>query len=105
MQLNDLKMYNPDNRDLDNLVEMLAYGNMMLTQYRELEADIEMEVPKWLEPKLRSIRTVIVDKHRDQLRKQLADTKVALEQLKTPSEKKKDLLARSRRLEQLVGQD
>ena len=104
MQLRDLKAFNPDNGDIESLVEMLAYGNMILHQYRDLE-DSAVEVPEWLQPKLNKIRREVIERQDDIIRKRITDAKLRIEQFKTPQEKKLELRAEIKRLEALVGKE
>lgn len=104
MQLNTIKQFNPDIADLESLVEMLAYGNLMLNEFRNLE-DSGVEAPEWLEAKVKRIRREVITKAEDVLRKRLADAKLRVEQHKTPNAKLRDAQAEVKRLEALVGKD
>lgn len=89
MDLSQLKQFNPDNGSIETMVEMLAYGTMILREYDVLK-EIGIETPDWLAPKLRKIRREVEERHEDLLRKRLADAKLRLERYKTPTEKREE---------------
>ena len=104
MQLNDLKNYNTETGNIESLVEMLAYGRLIRAEYEALE-DNGVEMPEWLDGKLKKLRRKIVAVQDDINRKKMADVALRIESNKTPAQKKAEDVKELRRLKALVGED
>jgi hypothetical protein len=99
MLLNDLKNFDTDGGDVDELVALLTFGNQMSQTYTSKS----LEVPGWLSDKLGAIAAEIDYRHKDALVKEYKETKNRLESLKTNEEKRADLTAKLERLKTAIG--
>jgi len=99
LNIEDLRRYNVDNGPIEDLVALLAGGELILAKFE----GIEVEPPDWLPLKIKAIKREIRAKYSDQLEQKLAKAKLQIENLKTPQEKKAALSAEIRRLEKMVA--
>lgn len=87
MDMNAIRQFNTEREPLEDLVVMLALGQLIMAEYEKLNID----EPDWLAPKVKAIRRQAQLTVRDQQEKRLAEAKMRLESLKTPQEKKAQL--------------
>ena len=81
--------------DLDDLVSLAAFG-------RQLRAEYEfhnLEEPDWLEVQIKSLRREINSRSVDKLEARSREITARLDSLKTPTEKKAELLKEKAKLE------
>jgi hypothetical protein len=81
--------------DIAQLVTMAAFGRILRAEYEAVQID----EPSWLDTNLKSIRREIHARNADQVEKLLKEKRAKLENLKTPAEKKKELLSQIKDLE------
>jgi hypothetical protein len=100
--LDELKMVDVRRPALPELVELAAYGLLLLAEFEALG----VESPEWIELNLKSIRREIKSRHADRIAEKLRTAKARLETLKTPDEKRASVIAEIAALEkQAAGQD
>ncbi len=99
MTIQAVKAYNTERGDMEDLVFLFAVGTLAEQTFKSLEID----VPEWLEPKLKQISREIDARNSDKLIQRLSEAKMRLESLKTPIEKKTALQKEIKRLEALVA--
>ena len=93
--LDELRNLYLDRHEMDRLIALSAFGRSLLTEY----AAHEMEPPGWLEENLEALSLEIGRRRKDELRRQLKESRLRMEGLKTVDEKRADLAARIERLE------
>lgn len=99
--LNDLKKFDPDRAQMDELVALSAFAKSLRAEYTALN----QEIPEWLDDKTRVLLREILSRGRDALEKRLKDARAQAAQLMTPAEKRAQLSKEIAELEkQLVGQ-
>jgi len=89
MTMQTIRAFNAEREDIEELVLMLATA---LTVKEQFEA-LELDVPEWLEPKIRAIRREVTTRNADRLEKRLAEAKLRMDSLKTPVQRKAELQA------------
>jgi hypothetical protein len=82
-----LRNFDANRMDIDDLVEMAAYGRMIQA---ECTAQGVRE-PEWLEPSLKSVRREIASREADRKEKTLRELKARRASLLTPEEKRGQL--------------
>lgn len=97
--LRELKGFNAEKHDLDELVALKAFGDQMSNTYTVLG----LEQPEWLKDRVEDIGREVVNRSRDLLAKELKETNLRLEGLKTQAEKREELLAKQARLQARLG--
>lgn len=95
--LDNIRQFNTDRGDLEELVALHAFGLLVKDQFEAFD----IETPEWFEPKLRAIKREVLHRQADLIEKRLQDAKNRLENYKTPGEKKRELQAEITRLEAL----
>jgi len=85
--------------NLDEAVAMLAHARNM----REIYENEMGEAPAWLNQANKALTQLIHEKNRDSVERELAETKRALEGLKTPGERKVELQKKAKRLQERLG--
>lgn len=99
MTINDIKQFNTDRGDVDDLVGLLAYGKLIVAEYESLDID----VPEWLPSKLKAVKREVLSRISDQVEKRLKEARLRLDNLKTPAERKTEIQKEIRRLEALAA--
>lgn len=85
--LQTLKNFDAQSTPIDELVMLSAFGNMLTAEFTEHG----IEQPKWLEPKLKTLRREIETRNQDALEKRIAELKARRETLVSPTERRKQL--------------
>lgn len=93
--LKELRQYNVDIGNLEDMVEMHLQGSLILKHFEDLDIDI----PEWLPGKLRQIKREIMQKVSDKIEKRLSEARLRLESLKTPIQKKAEIEREIKKLE------
>lgn len=95
MFLQQLKTFQADRMDLDELVALATFGRSIRAEY---EAH-NLEEPDWLDIQLKSLRREINSRNADKLESRRREINARLDSLKTPTEKKSELLKEKARLD------
>jgi len=96
--LNKLRSFDCDRLELEELVELLAYGKMLRAEF-----EVHSEVPEWLDVRLRELRREISTRNQDNIDKRLRTLKARREALLPDEEKRTKLDAEIAALEQKAG--
>lgn len=88
MLLQQLKNFVADRLDLDDLVALAAFGRQLRSEYESHALD----EPEWVDIQLKSLRREIHVRIADKLESRRREINSRLESLKTPSQRKSDLL-------------
>ena len=96
----DLKNFNSDGKDLDELVELAAEGRAFRAEYEALQ----LEVPEWLDNSLKAVRRDIRDRVADSKAARLKELKARRAQLKTTEEKRSELDKEIEKLEAVAAE-
>lgn len=89
-----LKSFDVERLDMDQLIELSAYGRMMANEYQT-----SGESPEWLDINLKQIRRELRARQADQLEKTLRDKKARLEATLPAEQKRQKLEAEIAELE------
>lgn len=90
-----LRNFNINAIEIDEAIAMLAFAKTIRAEYDNLQVD----VPIWLDERVREIKHEIRARHQDIIDKRLREVNAKLDSLKTPEEKRTDLRAEKDRLE------
>lgn len=93
--INELKNFNADRLDLDELIALSAFGRCFHAEV----AFLNVEEPDWLAPNLRSLRKEISMRQQDRLEKLLRQKKSRLQALKPAAEKRQEIEDEIKKLE------
>lgn len=97
--LEQLKSFNLDRIDLDEMVALFAFGENLKAVY----GNMLLEVPEWVIDNVATLQKEIHSRRRDNLEKELKKAQASLETLKTADEKRLDLRAKIERLQAALG--
>lgn len=81
------KLFDTDRMDLDELVELVAFGTILRDQY----AQLNLEEPEFVDVQLKTLKREIRAKNADRNAARVKELKLQLEGLKTPTERKSAL--------------
>ncbi len=95
MLLQQLKNFVADRLELDDLVALAAFGRHLRTEYEVSNLD----EPEWLDIQLKSLRREIHTRNADKLEARRREINSRLDSLKTPSQRKQDLLKERQQIE------
>jgi hypothetical protein len=98
MSLNQLKQFDADRYDLDELVCLSAEGNLLQAQYKTLGVD----EPEWLGNTVRSLANNIRLRQADAIEKRLRQAKARVQALKPASERRAELEAEIAKLQSQI---
>lgn len=93
--LEQLKRFDANRLDLDELVMLAAYGRELRLEYEAHNLD----EPEWLGIQIKSLRREIMTRNADKIEKLVREKKARLETLKSPTEKKAELQKEIKELE------
>lgn len=99
MILDRLKNVNLERSDLDEIVELLAFGNMMFNGY----GSVALEAPDWLKEAVDTLRKEAASRTRDNKLAALKQARLRMEKLKTADQKREETAAEIKRLETELG--
>lgn len=94
-----LRQMNLQRADADELVGMLAFGNIMRTTYQKFE----LSVPDWLDENMNALTREIRARHQDMLEARLKEVRARRETLKTTEERRAALDAEEARIMRSLG--
>lgn len=98
--LNEIKNFNIDRLDMDELIDLAAMGSLLQEKFTSMG----VEAPEWLAENLETIHREIKAKNRDRIASKIKAAKSRLETLRTPDEKRNSLQTAIELLEkQLAG--
>jgi hypothetical protein len=92
---NEFKTFTKDRLDIDQLVALAAFGRFLKAEY----AQHDVEVPEWVNVQSATLKNEIRSRNSDRLEARRRQIESQLENLKTPIEKKADLLREKERIE------
>lgn len=85
--LQTLKNFDAQATPIDELVLLSGLGTMLVQEFDALG----VEQPKWLDPKLKTLRREVATRNQDALEKRILELKSRRETLLSTSERKKQL--------------
>ena len=97
--LEQLRNFNLDRIDLDEMVALFAFGENLKVVY----GNLLLEVPEWVTDNVATLQKEIHSRRRDSLEKELKKAQASLESLKTADEKRQDIRAKIERLQTALG--
>lgn len=97
--LQNFKAFDADRLQLDELVSLEAFGHSLREAYERLG----IEEPAFLDTQLKSVRRVIRARNADKLAAKAKELQNRLDSLKTPAEKKKELLAEKAKIDKALA--
>jgi hypothetical protein len=97
--LQKLRSFDADRLDLDEMIALSAGAKQVAAEY----VATELEVPEWLADAQRTLASVIKARTSDMIAKELRETELALESLKSREERKGDLAQKAERLRARLG--
>ena len=93
-----LKQYTSSARmNMDELVELAAYGRTLSGEYDALGLD----APDWIDDQLKAVRREIKVRNLENIENKLTELKARKDSLKTPQERKRDINSEIEKLEKL----
>lgn len=92
--LNQLKTFNENALDLDQLVQLLAFATILHATYD----DVAVDVPEWLDGQIRKLKRQIRTREADTIEKRIREKEARLEALKPVDKKRSELAAEIRAL-------
>lgn len=98
--LKELRGFQADKHDIDELVLMKSTADSMLATY----ASIGVEAPEWLQDAAKAVDKEVRARNRDMLEKELKEVQLRRESLRTTEEKRQALDAKEARLKAALGQ-
>lgn len=98
--LNQFKSFDADRMQLDELVALEVFGHGLREAYDRLGID----EPSYLDTQLKSVRRVIRTRNADKLSARSKELQNRLDSLKTPAEKRKEILAEQAKLNKKLAE-
>jgi hypothetical protein len=99
MSLSQLKNFDADRFDIDELVALSAEGKALQAEYKALD----VEVPEWLDSTVTSIGRVINLRLDESLQKRLRQAEARIQALKPASERRAELESEVAKLRTKLG--
>lgn len=93
--LQNLKSFDADRMQLDELVALEAFGHGLREAYERLQ----VEEPAFVDTQLKSVRRVIRTRVADKAEARKKQVQAQLDALKTPTQRKQELLAELKELD------
>jgi len=93
-QLDQFRDFNVDTGQLDELVELAAFGRQLRAEYETLQLDI----PEWASTQLEALRREIRTRSEDARLARIREIDSRIDSLKSSEEKKSELLKERERL-------
>ncbi len=98
-QLSQFQNFNLDQTTLDELIALSVFGRQLRAEYEALQ----LEEPEWVDVQLKTIRREIHARNADAKEARLREIDARLDALKTPGEKRTELLKEKAKLEKAVA--
>src|SRR5260370_41917897 len=93
--LNQFANFDVDRVSVDELVELSQFGRALRLEYEALQ----LEEPEWVDVQLKTIRRTIHARNADALEARRREINARLDSLKTPGEKRAELLKEKQKLD------
>lgn len=93
--LSEFRTFNAERLTVDELVGLAAYGRSLRTEYEALQ----LEEPDWVDIQLKALRREIHVRNADRLEARRREIEARLDSLKTPTQKKAELLKEKQAIE------
>jgi hypothetical protein len=87
-QLDQFRNFNVDGLDIDELVALSLFGRQIRAEYESLQ----LEEPEWVDIQLKALRREIHTRNAQNLEARRREITLRLDSLKTPGQKKQELL-------------
>lgn len=97
--LSEFKTFTAARLQLDELVALEAFGHGLRESYERLQ----IEEPAFLDVQLKSLKREIRSRNADRLAARGRELQTRLDSLKTPAEKKKELLAEKAKIDKALA--
>jgi phosphoenolpyruvate synthase/pyruvate phosphate dikinase len=97
--LHQFKNFNANALDIDELVFLAAFGKLLRAEY---EAH-QLEEPDFIDIQLKALKREIFTRNADRLESRKREINLRLESLKTPTEKKAELLKEKARIDKQLA--
>lgn len=97
--LEQFKNFIADRMTMDQLIGLAAFGRQLRAEY---EAH-QVEEPNWVDVQLKALRREIAAKNSDALAARKSEINARLDGLKTPAEKKADLLKEKKKIDEQLA--
>jgi DNA repair ATPase RecN len=94
--IQSFKNFQADRMDIDDLIELAAFGH----QLRETYEKYNLDVPEFVGTQLNALRREIRSKTAESLAARRKEVKARLDALKTPSERKTELTRELKKLDE-----
>jgi hypothetical protein len=94
-QLSQFQSFNVDQTSLDELVALSLFGRQLRSEYEALQ----LEEPEWVDIQIKTLKREIHARNADSLEARRRDVNARLESLKSPGEKRQELLKEKAKLD------
>lgn len=98
--LHEFQNFNKERLDIHQLVALAAFGRSLRAEYETQQID----EPAWLDVQIKSLRHEIRSRSLDQLEARRKEIQIRLDSLKTPAEKKAELLKEKAKLDKQLAE-
>jgi hypothetical protein len=98
--LHEFQNFNKERLDVHQLIALAAFGRSLRAEYEAHQLD----EPAWLDVQIKSLRHEIRSRSLDQLEARRKEINARLDSLKTPTEKKQELLKEKKKLEEQLAE-
>lgn len=98
--LKELRNFDADRTDLDEMVALSTFGRSMKVEYERLA----MPIPEWIEDRTRTLDSEIRSQRRDALEKKVKELQSRKDALKTAEQKRQDVDAELEKVKAALGQ-
>lgn len=99
--LTQFRNFDVDRLDMDDLVGLLAFGQILRNEYEKLG----MDEPDWVNDKIKTLKREIKAKNADKLAARAREVKSRIDALKTPTQRKAELEKELKKLNELMGEE
>jgi len=98
--LNEFRNFDANRMDINQLISLAAFGRALRDEYEHNQ----IEEPDWLDIQLKTLRREIRTRNADKLEARRRDITTRLESLKTPGQKKAELLKEKAQLDKQLAE-
>ena len=99
--LQQLRNFDVDRMDLDDLIGLVAYAKLMRAEYEKMG----LEEPDWVNDKIKTLTREIKAKTAEKLASRAREINSRLEALKTPTQRKSELQKELKRIQEQIGEE
>jgi len=97
--LDQFRNFIADRMTMDQLIALAAFGRQLRSEYEVHQ----VEEPDWVDVQLKSLRREIAAKNADSLEARKREINARLDGLKTPTEKKAELLKEKKKIDEQLA--